>query len=195
MPTQAKRAAAHQRETLVKRGDRRAGGDPPRRAAPEQLSAERDDESGNAEIGDQRSVQRANRRADGETEDQRDDPDRGIVETEIVRQQIDLRDADDGRSEAEDRADRKVDVAHHDDQHHAGRHHRDRGGLDQQIPQIARRQEQALPVDDHRVDVKADPDQRQRADHPEHAGVDFGGAQQPAKQRFFRRSAQRARRC
>ena len=62
----AERAAAHQREPLVERRDRRARRHPPGRAAPEQLSAERDDEGGDAEIGDQRSVESPDRRADRE---------------------------------------------------------------------------------------------------------------------------------
>ena len=70
----------------------------------------------------------------------------GIVEAEIFGQKIDLRHADDRRGEAEDRTDGEIDMAHHDDEHHAGRHHRDRGGLDQQVPQIARREEQALAM-------------------------------------------------
>jgi hypothetical protein len=38
--------------------------------------------------------------------------------------------------------------------------------LDQQIPKIARRDEQALATGDERVDVKTDPDQRERAIMP-----------------------------
>ena len=60
----AVRAAAHQREAVVERRDRLARRHPPRGAAPEQLAAERDDESRNAEIGDQRAVKGADRRAD-----------------------------------------------------------------------------------------------------------------------------------
>ncbi len=64
-----------------------------------------------------------------------------------------------------------------------------------QVPEIARRQEQALAGLDLRVDVEPDPDQQQRADHAEHARVDLGGAQQPAKRRFVRSGAGRAGRC
>ncbi len=168
---------------------------PPRRAAPEQLPAQRDDEGGDAEIGDQGSVQRADRGADRQREHDGQDPDRRMVEPKIFRQEIDLSDADDGRDESDDRADRQVDVAHDDDQHHAGRHHRDRRGLDRQVPEIARRQEQAFAGLDVGVDVEADPDQRQRRDHADHAGVDLGRPHQPFEQRLVRNFAPGDWRC
>ena len=144
------RAAAHQGEALVERRDGLARRHPPRRAAPEQLGAEGDDEGGNAEIGDERAVKGADRRAERQRDDDRNDPDRRVFEAEIGRQDMDLRDADDRRDEADDRSDRQVDVAHHDDQHHAGRHDGDRRGLNRQVPEIARRQEQALAGLDQR---------------------------------------------
>ena len=191
----AVRAAAHQGEAVVERRDGLARRHPPRGAAPEQLGAESDDEGGNAEIGDERAVKGADRRAERQRDDDREDPDRGIVEAEIDRQDADLRDADDRRDEADDRADRKVDVAHDDDQHHARRHDRDRRRLDAQIPQVARRQEQALAGLDLRVDIEPDPDQRQRADHAEHAGIDLGRSKQAANGGFVGGGARRAGRC
>ena len=125
-PDRAVRAPAHQREAVVERCDRLAGRHPPRRAAPEQLPAEGDDEGRNADIGDERTVKGANRRADRQSNHDGDYPDRRIVEAEIDRQNMDLRHADDGRDEADDRSDRKVDMAHHDDEHHARRHDGDR---------------------------------------------------------------------
>ena len=194
-PDRAVRAPAHQREAVVERCDRLAGRHPPSRAAPEQLPAEGDDEGGNAEIGDERTVKGANRRADRQSNHDGDHPDRRIVEAEIDRQNMDLRDADDGRDEADDRSDRKVDMAHHDDEHHARRHDGDRGRLDAQIPKVARREEEALAGLDQRIDVEPDPDQRQRADHADHAGVDLGGPEQPPNGGLVRSRAGRARRC
>ena len=130
-----------------------------------------------------------------ERDDDREDPDRRIVEAEIDREDANLRDADDRRDEADDRADREIDVAHHDDEHHAGRHDRDRRRLDAQIPEVARRQEQALAGLDLRVDVEPDPDQQQRADHAEHARVDLGRSKQTANGRFVGGGARRAGRC
>ncbi len=65
----------------------------------------------------------------------------------------------------EHRADRKVELAHHDEQHHARGHDRDGRGLHQQRPQIPRRQEGAaeqsdIGAQDAAVDVEADPDRR-----------------------------------
>ena len=148
----------------------------------------------NADVGDQRAVEGADRRADRQGEDDGDDPDRRIVEPEIDRQDADLGDANDCRDEAHDRSDREIDVAHDDDEHHPRRHDRDRRCLDAQIPQVARRQEHALATRDQRIEVKPDPDQRQRADHAEHAGVDLGGSEQPSNGRLVRSRAGRARR-
>jgi hypothetical protein len=122
----ALRSAAYEGESVVERRDSLARRHPPRCAAPEQLRPEGDDESGNAEIGDQRAVKGADRRADREGEDDRDDPDRRVFEAEIGRQNVDLRDADDGRDETDYRSDRKIDMTHDDDEHHARRHDRDR---------------------------------------------------------------------
>ena len=99
------RPAAHEGEAVIKRRDGLTCCHPPGRAAPEQLGAERDDESGNAEIGDERTLKGANRRAERKRDDDRDDPDRRVVEAEIDRQNMHLRDADDGRDEADDRSD------------------------------------------------------------------------------------------
>ena len=56
-------------------------------------------------IGDERSVKGADRRADRQREDDRNNPNRRVVEAEIDRHDADLRDADDRRDEADDRSD------------------------------------------------------------------------------------------
>src|SRR5208337_295079 len=99
------RSAAHQSEARVERSDRLARRHPPGRAAPEQLGAEGDDEGRYTDIGDERSVQGADRRADRQRDEDRENPDRRIVEAEIGRHDADLRDADDRRNEADDRSD------------------------------------------------------------------------------------------
>jgi len=73
----------------------------------------------------------------------------------------------------------------YDHQHHAGCHHGDRRSLDRQIPQIAWRQEGTVAIDKMTVQVKAGPDQQQRADHTEQAGIDFGGAQEADNRALF----------
>jgi hypothetical protein len=102
-----------------------------------------------------------------------------VVEAaEELRQDARLRDADDHAGDAEDRADREVDVAGDDDEHHAGRHHRDRGGLDRQVPQVARRQEDAAGEQ-----VEADPDRRQRRQHADEPQVELEMAEARAQRR------------
>ncbi len=70
--------------------------------------------------------------------------------------------------EDEDRPDRQVDVAGHDDQDHARRHDRDGRGLDGQVPQVPRRQEQ--PVGQG-VEGQAHDDEGD--DHAEQPAVDL----------------------
>ncbi len=191
----ALRSAAYEGESIVERRDGLARRHPPPCAAPEQLGAEGDNESGNAEIGDERTMKRADRRAERQSENDCKNPDRRIVEAEIDRHDADLRDADDRRHESDDRSDRQIDVPHDDDEHHARRHNGDRGGLNRQVPEVPRSQEQALAGLNLRVDIEPDPDQRQRADHAEHAGIDLGGSKQSANGGFVGGCAGRARRC
>ena len=74
-------------------------------------------------------------------------------------------------------------------------HDGDRGCLHRQVPQIARRQEGAA-VEIERIDaeaqagndVQADPDDQQRADHAEHAGIDLGRLQEPGDRAEFGRT-------
>jgi hypothetical protein len=129
-------------------------------------------------------VQGADRRAEREGERNSEDPDRRMVKPEIFRQDIDLGDADDGRDKSYDCADRQVDLAHDDDQRHAGRHHRDRRSLDQQVAKTAWRQELAFAGLDVRADMEAEPNQRQRRNHADHAGVDPGRPHQPLERRL-----------
>ena len=78
--------------------------------------------------------------------------------------------------EAEDGADRQVDVARHDDQHHARGHDADRRALDGQVPEVARRDEAAV-----RDDVEADPDDAQGEQHAQQPRVDPGRPQRGAR--------------
>ncbi len=184
----ALRTAAHQPERSVQRRDGLAARHPPRRAAPHQQAAERDDEGRHAEISDDKTLQRAEPDADEEPGRERDDPGRRIFEADELRQQIDLHDAHHHAEKAEHRPDRQIDVAGDDDQHHSRRHDGDRRRLHRQIPQIARREKQPA-----RKQVERDPDQRQRADHAEHAGIEFGGFEK-ARERKYRASRRRRRR-
>ena len=68
------------------------------------------------------------------------------AEVERVRDPLGLDHRHRVAEEAEQRPDRQVDVARHDDQHHAGGHDRDRGALDRQVPQVARRSGSRRPT-------------------------------------------------
>ncbi|ENN88049.1 hypothetical protein RHSP_51373 [Rhizobium freirei PRF 81] len=182
-------AAAHDAEGRVERRDRLTAGDIPGKAAPGEKAAKGDDEGGHIAECDDDALERAEQRADEETADQGDDPGPGTVEAEIGGQIFRLNDAHDHGDEAEQRADRKVDIAGDDDEHHAGSEHRDLAGLDRKVPEISGRQEQAAGIK-----MKADPDDQQCADHAKQAGIDFGGAQE-ARQCAFLCVARTARCC
>ncbi len=185
-------AAAEQLEIVVDQRNGLALGHRPGGAAPDQQAAQRDDEGGHAEIGDDEAVQRADQRAGEDAGDQREDDDGGAVEAEGRHQIARLEHRHDHAGDAEDRAHRQVDVAHHDDQHHAGRHHGDGGGLDREVPQIARRQEGAVGEE-----VEHHPDGGERPDHAEEADVDFHRTKERALRSLRRgRGHRRAgRRC
>ncbi len=68
--------------------------------------------------------------------------------------------------EAHDRPDRQVDVPRHDDQDHAGGHDRDGRGLDGQVPQVARSQEQTVGEE-----VEGHPQDDQGGDHAQKSVV------------------------
>ena len=65
----------------------------------------------------------------------------GLPRPIIDGRQLRLHDAHHHAEEAEQRADREVDVAGDDDEHHARRHDGDRGGLDREVEEVARREE------------------------------------------------------
>ena len=92
--------------------------------------------------------------------------------------------------EAEQRADRQVDVPRHDDQHHARRHDGDRGALHREVPQVPGGEEVAA-----RQDVERDPDDDDGGDHPEQSGVDLGRREartpRPCRRRCRRRCGDR----
>ena len=176
-PIEPQRAAAHELESRIDRRNGAARGDPPRGAAPDEIAAERDDEGRDLEIGDDGALERADerrrrrcRRSSAMTQII------GWPKPEILRQDLHLQHAHDHADDAEDRADRQIDVAGDDDQHHAGRHHGDLGGLHRQVPQIARREEDAAGHD-----VEADPDDRERGHHADQAGIEFGGGKKASQ--------------
>jgi len=63
-------------------------------------------------------------------------------------------------------ADRQIDLPRHDDEHHAAGHDGDRGGLDGEVVEVARAEEQ--PV---RLDLERDPDRDQGQQHGDHARI------------------------
>ncbi len=86
-------ATAHQAEGGIHRRNSLAAGDEPGGTAPDEQAAERDDEGRHVEEGDDRALERADRGADGDAAGKRDDPDGGMLEPEILRQDLDLHDA------------------------------------------------------------------------------------------------------
>ena len=149
-------------------------------AAPDQDPTERDDERRHSAVADEESLDSTDGCPEGDPDGQRDDPRVPPVEAEIERVGDPLRLDHRHRvaDERELRPDRQVDVARHDDQHHARRHDRDRGALDREVPEVARRQEVAA-----RTDVEAEPDDRQSGDHAEQPEVDLGRRQKPTPSR------------
>ena len=142
----------------------------------ERHAAQGHDEGRHAEIGDDGPLQQSDGRAVGQSDSQGNDPDERMLEAEIFRQELGLRHAHDHADQAEDGADREVDMARHDHQHHAGRHDGDRRGLHREVPQVAWRQEGAAGQE-----VDPDPDQRQRAQHADQPRVYLGGTKQVGK--------------
>ena len=92
-----------------------------------------------------------------------------MAETDILRQDLRLHDAHRDTHEGQDGTDGEIDVARDDDEDHARRHDADFGGLDREVPQIARREENPP-----RQQVEPDPDDHERADHAKQARVEFG---------------------
>lgn len=167
----ATRPATHELKGGVEWRDGAPARHQPRHAAPDQQAAQRHDEGRNLEIGDNEALERADHEAEHHAGSQCDDPYPGIskLEPHDPDEEFGLRDAHHHADHAFDGADRKIDVAHHDDQHHGGRHDRDRGGLHRQVPEVARREEKPA-----RQEVDSNPDDQQRADHAEHAYVELG---------------------
>ena len=85
------------------------------------------------------------------------------------------------RDEPDERPDRQVDVARHDDQDHAGRDDRDAGGLDGQRDHVRRLDELAAAQD-----VEREQDHDERDEHAEQAEVDLRLGEQAADRRSGR---------
>src|SRR5262249_48381009 len=79
------RSAAHEAEPRIKRRNGLPTRDPPGAAAPDQKTAERDDEGRHAQIGNDEALQGADEDADYKPHRERDDPGDGIFEAEKLR--------------------------------------------------------------------------------------------------------------
>ena len=80
--------------------------------------------------------------------------------------------------QADERPDRQVDVARHDDQHHAGRDDGDAGGLDGERDHVGRRDELAAAQD-----MEAEQDHDQGDQHAEQTEVDLRLGEEAADRR------------
>jgi hypothetical protein len=108
--------------------------DPPRRAAPHQQSAQRNDKRRDAQIRDQRAVQQPDCPTRQHRADNGQQPCRRMFESDQIGQQARLQHAHQHPDKTKRGADRQVDIARDDDQNHAARHHRDGCGLHRQVP-------------------------------------------------------------
>ena len=140
------------------------------RAAPDEEAAEGDDERGNAAVGDdearsgRRSARRGRRRRRGRRPRTYELPRSPSIVTSRPKKRdhpVGLDERHRVAEEAEQRPDRQVDVARHDDQDHARRHDGDRRALDREVPQVAGGQEVAA-----RPEVEGDPDDDQAITMP-----------------------------
>ena len=171
--------AADQLERLVHRRNRDSARNQKADAAERDEATQRDDEAGHLGISNQYAIHETDERAEGERKDHRHDPNRRMADAHIGPKDEYLQHAGRDRDDAEHRPHGQVDLAEDDHQHHAGRHHGDHGGLDQQRPEVARREErpaeQAATPRPHDAarDVETDPDNEEGTDHAQHAGIDL----------------------
>jgi hypothetical protein len=101
----------------IDRVEGRCLGDPQRDAIEQVIAAERHDERGDAEPGDESAVEQADQRADADRERQRG-VDRNAQQYPHHGERI--------GAEAVHRAEREIDLAYHDDERQSERHDRDR---------------------------------------------------------------------
>ena len=109
-------------------------------------------------------------RAQGDPDREGDDPDVRLIQTqtEVNGDPFRLDQAHDQGRHGEDRSDRQVDIARHDNEHHASRHDGHGRRLDGQVPQVAWGQEEAVGHD-----IEDDPDHGQGQHHPQQPTVDL----------------------
>ena len=96
-----------------------------RRTAPDQEATQGDDERGDAHVGHQEAVDRADERADREAGKQRRPQERSVEARTEERGIHSTWSSPMNITRRPDRADREVDVPRHDDQDHPGRRDRD----------------------------------------------------------------------
>src|SRR6478736_3908205 len=164
------RSATEKLEVRVEWRDRLPGRFLEGETRPDQKAAKGDDEGWHAEVGDDEALEGTDCRAEGEPDREHDDPGIRLAE-QTRRQPLGLEHGHRHAGEGQDRSDRQVDVARHDDEDHPGRHDPDRGALDRQVPEVPRRQEQAAGHD-----IEADPDDDERADQTQQPRIDLEGA-------------------
>ena len=183
-PSEPVGSAADHAEGAVDAGDRRPLGEHPDDAAEGEQAAERDDEGGHADVGDDEALEAADEDADADPERQRHDPHQRAAdrrEAQDVGQEVGHEDGVDHGDDADLRTDREVDVAGHDDEHHARGHDGRAARLHAQRDHVRGTDELAA-----REDVESDQDDDQRDEHAEQAHVDLGGREQAAQRRSLR---------
>ena len=142
-------AAAEQLEVRVEARDGGAAREVPDDPADRQQPAQRDDERGHADVGDDEALERPDRQRRGEAEGQGDETSgRGSpADAEDVRQPVGHQQRVGHGDDADERPDREVDVARHDDEDHAGRDDATTGRLDRQRHHVRRLEELAAAQD------------------------------------------------
>src|SRR4029077_16557287 len=170
-----------QDETGIVGRDGRAAAEDPHDATEAEQTAQGDDEGRDPDVGDDEALQPADERAEADPEREGDDPADRMVDPDRARKDVGHQHGIGHADDPDERADRQVDGARHDDHEHPGRDDRDRRSLDRQGQEVDRLQEPTT-----RGDAEADEDERERGDHAEQAQIDLGRPDKIAQAPAFR---------
>ena len=174
----ALRAAADELEVRVQAGHGGAAREVPDGSADRQQPAQRDDERGHADVGDDEALERPEAGSEADADGQGDEPAEGEVraDAEDVGHPVGHEQRVGHGDEADQRPDRQVDVARHDDEDHAGGDDRDAGRLDRQRDHVGRLEELAAAQD-----VEGEQDQPEGEEHAEQPEIDLRLREQTAQ--------------
>ena len=170
--------ATDELEVRVQAGHGGAAREVPDGSADRQQPAQRDDERGHADVGDDEALERPEAGSEDDAEGQGDEPAEGEVRADAqdVRHPVGHEQRVGHGDEADQRPDRQVDVPRHDDEDHAGGDDRHAGRLDRQRHHVGRLEELAAAQD-----VEREQDQAEGEEHAEQPEIDLRLRQQTAQ--------------